>query len=57
MRGFRPSYFQARGEEIEDFELAKEENLQRYIDRVKHGLPLFEEQPVEMALRVHLART
>ena len=56
MRGFRPSYFQARDEEIEDFELAKKENLQRYIDRVKRGLPLFEEQPMDMALRMHSAR-
>ena len=56
MRGFRPSYFQAKGEEVDDFELAKEENLQRYIDRVKHGLPLFEEQSIELSLRVNLAR-
>lgn len=56
MRGFRPSYFQARGEEVDDFRLAKEENLQRYIDRVRKGLPLFEEQSLDMPLRMHLAR-
>ena len=55
MRGFRPSYFQARSEEIDGLAMAKEENLQRYIDRVKQGLPLFEEQSLEMHLEVHLA--
>ncbi len=55
MRGFRPSYFQARNEEADDLGLVKEENLQRYIDRVRQGLPLFEEQAMDMPMIVHLA--
>lgn len=45
MRGFRPSYFHVRSEEIaDDFERAKQENLQRYMDRVREGLPIFEDE-------------
>lgn len=45
MRGFRPSYFHVRSEEeiAEDFEQAKQENLLRYMNRVREGLPIFEE--------------
>jgi hypothetical protein len=44
MRGFRPSYFHVRSEEMaDDFERAKLENMQRYMERVKEGLPIFEE--------------
>ena len=44
MRGFRPSYFQIHGDEfLENLDQAKQENLERYINRVEAGQPLFEE--------------
>ncbi|MBN1941994.1 MAG: hypothetical protein JW849_01755 [Phycisphaerae bacterium] len=47
MRGFRPSYFHVRSEDnADDFERAKQENVQRYMDRVREGLPIFEEEQV-----------
>jgi hypothetical protein len=45
MRGFRPSYFHVPSEEMADeLEQAKQENVQRYMERVSEGLPLFEEE-------------
>ena len=47
MRGFRPSYFHIRNEEdADDTERKKQENLQRYMNRVNEGLPLFDEEQV-----------
>ncbi len=44
MRGFKPSYFQPAPEELHaDLERAKEANLRRYVERVRAGLPLFDE--------------
>jgi hypothetical protein len=45
MRGFKPSYFQPAPEELHaDLERAKEANLRRYVERVRAGLPLFDEE-------------
>lgn len=45
MRGFKPSYFQQAPEELSaDLERAKEANLRRYVERVRAGLPLFDEE-------------
>ncbi len=48
MRGFRPSYFHDPSEdmlELEEHEKDREENVQRYIIRVRNGLPVFDDEP------------
>ena len=42
-KGFKPSYFQARNDEGDNTP-EKEENIQRYSNKVRAGLPLFEEE-------------
>ncbi len=47
MRGFRPSYFHDPSEDmLEEHEQDREENVQRYISRVRRGLPVFEDEPL-----------
>ncbi len=43
MRGYRPSYFHVRSEDVVDERIrAKQENVQRYTVRVERGVPLFD---------------
>ncbi len=52
MRGFRPSYFHDPSEDLfEEYELNKEENVQRYSARARKGLPIFDDE----LLRSHMA--
>jgi hypothetical protein len=44
MRGFRPSYYDTRTEETDNWARIKQENLQRYIERVREGLPVFDDE-------------
>jgi len=55
MRGFRPSYFRAMNDDVDEIEQDKQENLQAYIDRVRQGLPLFEDQPASLSVSAELA--
>jgi hypothetical protein len=50
MRGFKPSYFQAATDMHADLEKTKEANLRRYVERVRAGLPLFDEKDKDEAV-------
>jgi Ribonuclease G/E len=52
MRGFKPSYFQAATDDMHaDLEKAKEANLRRYVERVRAGLPIFDDEQTETELQ------
>ncbi|MBS3820824.1 MAG: hypothetical protein GVY16_11690 [Planctomycetes bacterium] len=52
MRGFKPSYFQAATDDMHaDLEEAKEANLRRYVERVRAGLPIFDDEQAETELQ------
>jgi hypothetical protein len=52
MRGFRPGYFRVRSDDDEDTDHIKQNNMLRYMCRVREGRPIFEADQADQSVHV-----